>query len=40
LPKRNANNAGTIAKLNATKTCVFVNIFLIDITYFSKNLNS
>ena len=30
-PKRNANNAGRIAKAKATKTSVFVNIFLINI---------
>ena len=30
-PKRNANNAGKIAKAKATKTSVFVNIFINNI---------
>lgn len=30
-PKRNANNAGKIARARAIKTSVFVNIFIINI---------
>ena len=31
LPKRNASNAGKIANAKATKTSVFVNIFINNI---------
>lgn len=30
-PKRNANNAGRMAKAKATRTSVFVNILIISI---------